>query len=321
MRSKKSGNATVAPVMVIHGGAGTILKARMTAEMETEIRATLSQSLKTGMDVLEKNGSALDAVQRAVNVMEDSPLFNAGKGAVFTHGGTNEQDATIVDGSSGQAGGVAGVRRIARPIDLARLVMDQSQHVLLAGEGAEQFAQESGLPQVDKDYFYTERRWKQLKRTQALEKHGDSEEDRLHLSEDDRCGTVGAVALDSEGRLAAATSSGGMTNKRWGRIGDSAQVGAGTWADKRVAVSTTGHGEYFMRGVVAYDMAALIEYCQMPLIEAASAVIGKLTERGGAGGLIAIDHRGNIALPFNTAGMYRGYLHSDGRTNVAIFED
>jgi beta-aspartyl-peptidase (threonine type) len=317
MRSKNSGSAT----LVIHGGAGTILKASMTAAMEADIRATLSQSLTNGMEVLQKNGSALDAVQQAINVMEDSPLFNAGKGAVFTHDGINEQDATIVDGTSGQAGGVAGVRRIARPIDLARLVMDNSQHVLLAGKGAEQFAEESGMSLVDPKYFYTERRWKQLQKTKALTANSDSKNGRLRLSEDDRCGTVGAVALDSNGHLAAATSSGGMTNKRWGRIGDSAQVGAGTWADQRVAVSTTGHGEYFMRGVTAYDLAALIEYGKLSSEKAAQAVIDKLTERGGTGGLIALGADGVVSMPFNTTGMYRGYLTSDGNPQIAIFED
>ncbi len=322
MRSKNGGVATVAPVVVIHGGAGTILKARMTAEIETEIRATLSQSLRAGMDALRGNGSALDAVQLAINVLEDSPLFNAGKGAVFTHDGINEQDATIIDGSTGKAGGVAGVRHIASPINLARMVLDHSQHVLLSGEGAEVFAAEQGMLLVDKDYFYTERRWKQLKRTQALTAEtDDSTKGRLRLSEDDKCGTVGAVALDSAGHLAAATSSGGMTNKRWGRIGDSAQVGAGTWADQRVAVSTTGHGEYFMRGVTAYDLAALMEYRQLSLEEAASTAIRKLTERGGTGGLIALGADGSLSMPFNTTGMYRGFLRSDGTISIAIFED
>jgi len=309
------------PAIVIHGGAGTILKAKMTDEMEAEIRATLAQSLRTGMAVLQDGGRAGDAVQQAINVMEDSPLFNAGKGAVFTHEGRNEQDATIMDGATGQAGGVAGVRRIARPIDLARLVMDKSPHVLLAGEGAELFAAEQGMELVDSDYFYTERRWKQLQQTIAVqEQFGKDAGDGLRLSEDDKCGTVGAVALDQSGALAAATSSGGMTNKRWGRIGDSAQIGAGTWADKRVAVSTTGHGEFFMRGVVAYDIAALMEYRSWPLAEAVAIVLDKLTQRGGTGGLIALDSDGNFALPFNTSGMYRGYLLPGGEPQVAIFE-
>jgi len=227
-----------------------------------------------------------------------------------------------MDGATGEAGGVAGTRRIARPIDLARLVMEKSPHVLLAGEGAEQFAVEQGVDLVGSDYFYTERRWEQLQQTIAIEqKSGKDTRDRLRLSEDDKCGTVGAVALDMDGNLAAATSSGGMTNKRWGRVGDSAQVGAGTWADRRVAVSTTGHGEYFMRGVVAYDVAALMEYRELSLAEATSVVIDKLTRLGGKGGLIALDSDGNFALPFNTTGMYRGFLQPDSEPEVAIFED
>lgn len=309
------------PAIAIHGGAGTILREKMSSELELDIRATLKESLTTGYTVLDKAGSALDAVQQAVNVMEDSPLFNAGKGAVFTHEGRNEQDATIVDGSTGEVGAVAGVKRIKNPINLARLVMTHSQHVLLVGEGAESFAVSLGMDLVDEKYFYTERRWKQLKAVQTAEqKNPDGQKDRLSLSEDDKSGTVGAVALDKDGRLAAATSSGGMTNKRWGRVGDSALVGAGTWADKRVAVSTTGHGEYFMRGVIAYDVAARMKYSGLTLAEACVATLKDLGPPG-TGGFIAIDSKGNVELPFNTTGMYRGYLLPDGKPWVGIFEE
>ncbi len=310
--------------IAIHGGAGTILKSKMTPEREADIRAALTESLRVGYALLNEGGCAIDAVQKAVNVMEDSPLFNAGKGAVFTHDGKNEQDATVVDGFSGQAGSVASVRHIARPIDLARLVMDQSAHVLLMGDGAEKFAVEHGMELVDKDYFYTEQRWEQLQRAKAKDKEtgkGDVKGDMM-LSEDEKHGTVGAVALDKQGHLGAATSSGGMTNKRYGRVGDSAIVGAGTFADDLCAVSTTGHGEFFQRGVVAYDVAALMRYKGMSLAEATDlSVQTKLTDPGGTGGLIAIDKEGNIALPFNTEGMYRGYLCNGGEPVVEIFRE
>jgi beta-aspartyl-peptidase (threonine type) len=253
--------------------------------------------------------------------MENSPLFNAGKGAVFTHDGKNEQDATIVDGATGMAGAVAGVKHIANPIDLARLVMEKSSHVLLIGDGAEVFAVTEGMRLVDEKYFHTDRRWNQLQK--ALAKEREAGEHAVRLSEDDRHGTVGAVALDKSGNLAAATSSGGMTNKKFGRVGDSALVGAGTWADNDTcAVSTTGHGEYFMRGVVAYDVGALMAYKGMSLEEAAAAVIhNRLTLREGTGGLIAIDRQGNFTMPFNTEGMYRGHLLKGGQPVVKIFRD
>ena len=310
--------------IAIHGGAGTILKSKMTPEREARIRETLTESLRAGFAILEKGAGALDAVQIAVNVMEDSPLFNAGKGAVFTHDGKNEQDATVVDGFTGSAGSVASVRHIARPIDLARLVMDNSAHVLMVGDGAEEFAVSQGMELVDDKYFFTEQRWEQLQNALAKENQrvpNDNKSDSsLSLSEDDKHGTVGAVALDQQRRLAAATSSGGMTNKRFGRVGDSALVGAGTFADDLCAVSTTGHGEYFMRGVVAYDVAALMRYRGMSLAQAAdTAVKNKLTDVGGTGGLIAVDKNGNIALPFNTEGMYRGYLLPGGEPVVEIF--
>ena len=308
--------------IAIHGGAGTILKSKMTPEREADIRATLTESLRVGYALLNEGGSALDAVQKAVNVMEDSPLFNAGKGAVFTHDGANEQDATIMDGFSGQAGAVASVKQIARPIDLARLVMDQSAHVLLMGDGAERFAVEHGMELVDAKYFYTKQRWEQLQKALSKEQQASDNKGDLSLSEDDKHGTVGAVALDSQGHLAAATSSGGMTNKRYGRVGDSAIVGAGTFADDLCAVSTTGHGEFFQRGVVAYDVAALMRYGELSLKDAAEeAVRTKLTDLGGTGGLIAIDQNGNFALPFNTEGMYRGHLMPGQEPVVEIFRE
>ncbi len=310
--------------IAIHGGAGTILKSKMTPEREADIRAVLTESLRVGYALLNEGGCALDAVQKAVNVMEDSPLFNAGRGAVFTHDGAHEQDATIMDGLTGQAGAVASVRQIARPIDLARLVMDQSPHVLLTGDGAHRFAVEHGMELVDSKYFYTEQRWEQLRRAKAKVKEtgkGDVKGDMM-LSEDDKHGTVGAAALDKQGHLAAATSSGGMTNKRYGRVGDSAIVGAGTFADDLCAVSTTGHGEFFQRGVVAYDIAARVRYGGLSLAEAAEVVVKtKLTDLGGTGGLIAIDKDGNISLPFNTEGMYRGYLMAGGEPVVEVFRE
>ncbi len=308
--------------IVIHGGAGTILKSKMTPEKEACIIETLTEALYVGFTVLQKGHGALGAVRKAVNVMENSPLFNAGRGAVFTHDGLNEQDATIMDGFTGQAGAVAGVRRIANPIDLAARVMSDSPHVLLIGEGAERFATEHGFKLVDKEYFYTDQRWEQLQAALTREKETSDRKGDLALSEDDKHGTVGAVALDKHGCLAAATSSGGMTNKRFGRVGDSACVGAGTFADKQCAVSTTGHGEFFMRGVLAYDIAARMRYGGMSLEEAAGASVREnLTDRKGTGGLIAIDKDGNIALPFNTEGMYRGYLMSAGEPVVKIFKE
>ncbi|MDH3890640.1 MAG: isoaspartyl peptidase/L-asparaginase [candidate division Zixibacteria bacterium] len=311
--------------IVIHGGAGTILQSKMTPEKEACIRETLTEALYVGIAVLQKGHGALGAVQKAVNVMENSPLFNAGRGAVFTHDGINEQDATIMDGFTGKAGAVAGVRRIANPIDLAKQVMCHSPHVLLMGEGAEQFAVEQGFKLVDKDYFYTDQRWEQLQALLAKEQAaGENKKGGLPLalSEDDKHGTVGAVALDKMGGLAAATSSGGMTNKRYGRVGDSSCVGAGTYADKLCAVSTTGHGEFFMRGVVAYDIAARMRYGGMSLSQAAEASVQtSLTDREGTGGLIAIDKDGNFALPFNTEGMYRGHLMQGTEPVVKIFRE
>ncbi|UCE24370.1 MAG: isoaspartyl peptidase/L-asparaginase [Candidatus Zixiibacteriota bacterium] len=308
--------------IVIHGGAGTILKSKMTPEKEAEYRQKLGESLQVGYDIVEKGGAAIDATQAAVKVMEDSPLFNAGKGAVFTHEGLNEQDACIMDGKTLNSGAVAGVRRIKNPIELARLVMDKSEHILLSGEGAEAFAQMHGIEFAEAEYFYTEHRWKQLRAAKYQEKVTKADYSQLDHS-DDKHGTVGAVALDRQGNLAAATSSGGMTNKKFGRLGDSPIVGAGNYANNRTcAVSGTGHGEYFITAVVSYDVSALMEYKGLSLQQAANMVIyEKLAGLGGTGGLIAIDRDGNVAMPFNTEGMYRGNLLPGQKPVIEIFKE
>jgi beta-aspartyl-peptidase (threonine type) len=298
--------------MVIHGGAGTIERSQMTAENEEAHRAGLEQSLKAGYEVLERGGSSLDAVEAAIHVLEDNPLFNAGKGAVFTHEGTNELDASIMDGKTLKAGAVAGLKHIRNPISLARLVMEKSPHVMLAGDGAEAFAKKMGVTLVDQKYFYTDERWqelqKKLKTTPAP------------LSDKDRHGTVGAVALDNAGNLAAGTSTGGTTNKEFGRIGDSPIIGAGTYANNHTcAVSCTGDGEYFIRSLVAHDVSAMMEYKGMPVKDAAQAAIDKVGKLGGTGGLIAVDKEGNFAMPFNTSGMYRGKVGPDGKISVEIY--
>jgi beta-aspartyl-peptidase (threonine type) len=299
--------------LVIHGGAGTISPAEMTPEMERDLRAGLQRSLEAGRAILKNAGSSLEAVTAAVRVLEDDPLFNAGRGAVFTSAETHEMDAAIMDGRTLRAGAVGSVAQVRNPIDLARAVMEKSPHVMLAGLGAEAFARELGLEIMDDAYFYTEHRWQALKRVRAARAEP--------LSDADRHGTVGAVALDAAGNLAAATSTGGNTNKRPGRIGDSPIIGAGTYANnKTCAVSATGDGEFFMRAVAAHDVSALIEYRRMNLNEAARMVIEKVGALGGTGGLIAVDREGNIALPFNTAGMYRGSIDVDGKSFVGIFQ-
>ncbi|HVR43622.1 MAG TPA: isoaspartyl peptidase/L-asparaginase [Thermoanaerobaculia bacterium] len=310
-------------VLVIHGGAGTILKSNMPAELEREYRAKLVESLRAGHAVLARGGSSLDAVEAAIHVMEDSPLFNAGKGAVFTHDGRNELDASIMDGSTRNAGAVAGVGIIRHPISAARAVMEKSKHVMLTGRGAELFATRMGLEIVDPSWFWTERRWKQLQR--EIESERSPAAAALHDSEREpvppKLGTVGAVALDARGHLAAGTSTGGTTNKRWGRVGDSPIIGAGTFADDATcAVSSTGEGEYFIRWVAAYDVAALMEYGGLSVEAAANRVVhDKLKKAGGSGGVIALDAKGNFAMPFNTEGMYRGWIGPDGTPHVALY--
>ena len=294
--------------LVIHGGAGTITRENMSTEKEAEYISKLTAAIKTGYAILEIGGSSIDAVEATIKVMEDSPLFNAGKGAVFTGAGTNELDASIMDGATLQAGAVAGVKTVKNPISAARKVMEKTWHVLLAGEGADAFAKEQELDIVDNSYFHTEHRFKSLikAKEKEIEKHG----------------TVGCVALDKKGNLAAGTSTGGLTNKRWGRVGDSPIIGAGTYAsNKTCAVSGTGQGEYFIRGSVAFDIAAQMDYEKKSVQTAAQAVIDKLTERGGTGGVIVMDSKGNIAMSFNTEGMYRGFYLNDGELNVKIYKD
>jgi beta-aspartyl-peptidase (threonine type) len=315
METKKFG-------LVIHGGAGTIDRANMTPEKEREYRAGLERALAAGYDILKRGGSSLDATEAAVRVLEDDPHFNAGKGSVFTSAGTNEMDAAIMDGKTLAAGAVASLKHIKNPINLARLVMEKSGHVMIDGEGAEAFAKENGIELVDQKYFFTQNRWEALQKIKAAEKHrtGGASKDVL-ITDQDRHGTVGAVALDKNGNLAAATSTGGTTNKRPGRVGDSPVIGAGTYANNATcAVSATGDGEYFIRATVGHDISALMEYRGMSLKEATQAVLDKVAKLGGTGGLIAIDRQGNIALPFNTAGMYRGYVDPNGKFVVEIYK-
>ncbi len=315
-------------VLAIHGGAGTIRRSDLTPEQEASYRATLQEALQTGYGILRDGGSSLDAVVATIQVMEESPLFNAGRGAVFTSEGTVEHDASIMDGRTRNAGAIAGTGHVRSPIALARLVMDRSPHVMLTGAGAETFGRENGVEIVENEYFHTDRRRRQLERVQQAERDGGSSGDALLRPEDREAdhhayGTVGAVALDREGHLAAATSTGGMANKRFGRVGDAPIIGAGTYADDQTcAVSATGHGEYFIRGVVAYDVAAMMRYAGLSLVESANAVVmGRLSALGGTGGIIALDRQGNIAMPFNTSGMYRGAIDEDGRSFVHIYRD
>ena len=290
--------------LVIHGGAGTITKEKMTSEKEAEYRGKIMEALTVGYKILERGDPSLDAVEAVVRIMEDSPLFNAGKGAVFTNAGTNELDASIMDGSTLQAGAVAGVKTVKNPISAAREVMEKTWHVMLSGDGADHFAKEQGLEIVDNNYFFTERRWKALKKTQEVEKHG----------------TVGCVALDKNGNIAAGTSTGGLTNKRWGRIGDTPIIGAGTYANNETCgVSGTGQGEYFIRGNIAYDVSALMIYRSLTIKDASDQVIDKLSASGGKGGLIAMDRNGNIAMSFNTEGMYRGYRINGSESVIKIY--
>ncbi|WP_233613978.1 MULTISPECIES: isoaspartyl peptidase/L-asparaginase family protein [Corallococcus] len=394
--------------LVIHGGAGVISRENLTPEREAAMRAALTQALQAGHAVLAKGGRSMDAVTAAIRVMEDSPYFNAGKGAVFNHDGVNELDAAVMDGKTRMAGAVAGVHHIQNPIDLARLVMEKSPHVMMVGDGAEAFAQSQGMPLVDAKYFFTEERWQGLQRALEQEKakgappaeQGQPSTQGLSpaqpsapgqpptpgvtpgqpvtpeqppasapqpgqpatsaqpsspaqlpkqgatpatpaqpvtpaqpqpgssltpgvdpITGDHKFGTVGAVALDMDGNLAAGTSTGGMTNKRFGRVGDAPIIGAGTYADERCAVSATGHGEFFIRYTVARDICARVEYQDLPLPEAANYVINDvLVKAGGEGGVIAMDRQGHVAMPFNSSGMYRGYINEDGTPTVAIFQ-
>ncbi|MBS0461722.1 MAG: isoaspartyl peptidase/L-asparaginase [Proteobacteria bacterium] len=303
--------------LVVHGGAGTIVRTRLTPEREASIRAGINRALDAGHAVLQAGGSARDAVTAAVVALEDDPNFNAGHGAVFNHDGVNELDASIMDGHTLEAGAVAGVRRVKNPVRLARAAMEKSPHVMLVGTGAEGFGQTvPDIAFVDPEYFYTEERWRQLQAAQAEEAAGAVAPPSAHF------GTVGAVALDAHGHLAAATSTGGMTNKRWGRVGDSPIIGAGTYATDRCAVSGTGWGEFFIRLNVAADICARVAYRGDGLQAAADEVVlRRLPALGGDGGAIAVDADGNIAMPFNTEGMYRGWVAADGSRGTAIFGD
>ena len=301
--------------IAIHGGAGVISRASMSAENERAYTADLGRALDAGYAVLEAGGSSLDATVAAVRILEDSPYFNAGKGSVFSHAGVNELDAAIMDGATQKAGAVAGVRHIRNPIELARLVMERTTHVLLSGEGAEEFALEQGVTLVPGSYFHTERRWKQLEEAQKKDRIASTEEDIGYF------GTVGAVARDRNGNLAAATSTGGMTNKRWGRIGDSPIIGAGTYADNATcAVSATGSGEFFIRAVVAHEICARVRLSGVTAAAAAKDVIhGRLKEIGGDGGVIVVDAKGELSLEFNTEGMFRAARDLRGRREIAIY--
>jgi beta-aspartyl-peptidase (threonine type) len=303
--------------IAIHGGAGVIDRAQMAPEREASYLAGLSAALDAGYAILERGGSSLDAVAEAVRLLEDDPQFNAGRGAVLTHDGEAELDASIMDGVGPRAGAVAGVRHVKNPIGLARLVMEKSPYVMLIGEGAEEFARERGLEFVPNTYFRTPYREQELQH--AIQRERRTEKDVP--APGTITGTVGAVALDRVGNLAAATSTGGTTNKRYGRVGDSPIIGAGTYANNEsCAVSATGSGEFFIRSVVAYDIHALVQYKQLPLEEAAKEVVQvKLKQAGGDGGIIAIDRTGHITLQFNCEGMFRGARDSRGRREVAIY--
>ncbi|WP_352410103.1 isoaspartyl peptidase/L-asparaginase [Mixta sp. BE291] len=302
--------------IAIHGGAGAIARSALSTEQQQHYLQALRDIVACGQAILAAGGSALDAVTEAVRLLEECPLFNAGKGSVFTQQGTHELDACIMDGRSQDAGAVAGVAHIRNPILAARAVMEHSPHVLLCGSGAEQFAEEQGLTPVAADFFSTDARWQQLARARASQQtlldHDGAAQEGAPLDADRKLGTVGAVACDLAGNLAAATSTGGMTNKRVGRIGDSPLPGAGCFSNRRVAVSCTGTGEIFMRTLAAGDVAALMAYGGLSLQQASDRVIfEKIPALGGSGGLIAIDAEGNIVLPFNTEGMYRGYGYLD----------
>lgn len=302
--------------IAIHGGAGTILRGSMTAELQAQYEQGLNDALMAGYAVLQSGGSSLDAVEAAVMSLEDFPLFNAGRGAVFNSEGNHEMDAAIMYGKTLEAGAVSGVSRIKNPVHLARVVMEKSGHVLLSGEGAEKFAAQQGFTSEEAAYFYNDTRFRQWQDAVA---EGSVVLDHAEK----KFGTVGAVALDQYSNLAAATSTGGMTNKKFGRVGDSPIVGAGTYAnDKTCAISCTGHGELFMRAVVAHDISCLMEYKGLSLKEACDIVVyDKLVQIGGEGGLVAVDSKGNIEMPFNSEGMYRAMANSEGVKEIKIYKD
>jgi beta-aspartyl-peptidase (threonine type) len=299
-------------VLVIHGGAGWISRESVSDSMENAYIKTLEAALIKGRGIIKNGGSSLDAVQLAIEHLEDSPLFNAGKGSVFTYNETNEMDSAIMDGATGDAGAATGISTIKNPIQVARAVLDHSVHVFLSGQGAEEFAVEQGLKQVDPSYFFTQKNFDRLKKVKVA----------VNVPSQEKLGTVGAVALDVNGNLAAGTSTGGMTNKRYGRIGDVPVIGAGTYAENDVCgISATGHGEFFIRNVVAHDIAARMKYAGHSIEKASTEVIAALKEKGGAGGVIGLDSQGHVVMPFNTPGMFRGYISLDGSPVVAIYAE
>lgn len=315
--------------LAVHGGAGTILKSEMTARLEKEYRTGLRTALETGWEILQSGGNSIDAVEAAVVELENNELFNAGRGSVFTHEGKNELDAAIMDGKTLRAGAAAFIRNVKNPVSMARLIMEKSEHILLAGAGANEFAREMNVERADDEYFFTDFRYQQLlnaRKQGRVQLDHTADETELILenesAEKKKFGTVGAVACDRDGNLAAATSTGGMTNKEFGRIGDTPIIGAGTYADNSTAaVSCTGHGEFFMISAAAYDVAARMKYKNLSLEDAASETIEHLQKIGGEGGLIAVDAQGNVALPFNCEGMYRGYIHSGGSIVIDIYRN
>ncbi|HZH55420.1 MAG TPA: isoaspartyl peptidase/L-asparaginase [Sphingobacteriaceae bacterium] len=312
-------------VMVIHGGAGTISQSSMTPEREQAYHEGLTTALENGYQAISEGKSALDAVEAAILVLEDNPLFNAGKGAVFTHEGKNELDASIMDGRDRNAGAVAGLTRIKNPILAARMVMEESEHVMMVGHGAELFVTSLGMDTVEPSYFFTERRWDALQRAikaEEVDKAAFNQQEYDQHPDDRKFGTVGAVALDQNGNLAAGTSTGGMTNKRYGRVGDAPIIGAGTYANNEtVGVSSTGWGEYYIRSVAAYRVSALMELKGLSVVEASKQVIQEIEDLGGNGGLISLDKNGQVAMEFNTSGMYRGTVDEDGNISIHIFKD
>ncbi|HKH60523.1 MAG TPA: isoaspartyl peptidase/L-asparaginase [Flavitalea sp.] len=320
------------PVLVIHGGAGTILKKNISPEKEKAYTTSLEEALRKGYAILQNGGSSLDAVEAVVRTLEDNPLFNAGKGAVFTNEGKIELDAAIMNGKTLAAGSVAGVTTIKNPIAAARAVMEKSEHVMMIGRGAEQFAKQHGVTIVEPSYFHTEERWKSLEKIRradslkatSMRSHGNNPNDIIPAeTRDSKYGTVGAVALDKQGNLAAATSTGGMTNKKFGRVGDVPIIGAGTYANNATcAISCTGWGEFFIRLVMAKTVSDMMEYGKMSLNDAGSEMImKKLPSMKGDGGLIGVDKSGNITMPFCTEGMYRGFIDRSGKMEIRIYKD
>ncbi|MEO8041087.1 MAG: isoaspartyl peptidase/L-asparaginase [Acidobacteriota bacterium] len=313
----------------MHGGAGVITRGSMTPEKEKEYKAKIEEALLAGYKALQSGKTSLDAVEIAIRTLEDSPLFNAGKGAVFTADGKNELDASIMDGKTLAAGAVAGLHHVKNPITLARAVMEKSPHVMMVGDGAEKFAKEQNIELVDEKYFWTQERWDALQKILQQEKEKAATPQPKGTSENfaelpyNKFGTVGAVALDKDGNIAAGTSTGGMTNKKYGRVGDAPIIGAGTYANhESCAVSATGWGEFFIRIGVARDICALMEYRAMPIQSAADLVIKqKLQKLGGDGGIIGLDKFGNIAISFNSEGMYRAYINSDGKPVIEIYKN